>query len=307
MQFCIEQTTYILDCFTIPNVFRDVNDLLQTRPDITLVGQNLKFDIQFLWANGIDPEFVNVMDTMLSAKILESGFAVNFGLDDIAARYLGIIVAKEEQKSDWSVQELSESQLKYAAVDAVIVRKLYPVLMSAIESNKLQNVFKLEHRCLFATAAMEFNGAYCNIEQLEAMAPVFEKKQEKAKEEFLGYVKDRYVKYNFRGEIIDTGLNLNSPPQMLKVLQDLGIPDPDEPDTLIQSTGSNVFKLLDLDDYPVLDALMTFKKASKLLSGYIYSLPKMVNPVTGRIHTSYSQMIRTGRFSSSQPKLNWAV
>jgi DNA polymerase-1 len=76
-----------------------------------------------------------------------------------------------------------------------------------------------------------------------------------------------------------------------------------EDDKLIGSTGSNVLKQLDLDNYPYIPPLLEHRKKRKLLTGYVYSLPGMINSVTGRIHTHYTQMVSTGRLSSSNPNL----
>lgn len=304
LQFAIGSEVYIIDCFKIEDVFKKVDSILDLREDITLVGQNLKFDIQFLWANRINFEHLQLFDTMISAQILAMGLSLGFGLDDIVARYLNIHVSKDEQKSDWSILDLTESQLRYAAIDVLSVKQLYPILKSLIEKESLQELFNLEHRTLYATAAMEFFGVKCNKDKIAEMRPFFENKLKEAEKTFLSTITERYKTISFSGKVVHEGLELSSSSQVLRGLQSLGVKDPLEPDKILQSTGSNHLKLIDnAYDYPGLAALFDYRKASKLLTAYIYSLPNLINPVTERLHTNYRQMVSTGRFSSSSPNL----
>jgi len=116
--------------------------------------QNAKFDIKFLWKAGIETSENNIFDTMIAAQLIGAGIEHNFGMKDIASRYLGIAVSKDEQKSDWTVRPLSSEQLKYAAEDGKVTYDLTNVLRERIIAEDLGNVFRLEMRTVFTSACM---------------------------------------------------------------------------------------------------------------------------------------------------------
>lgn len=271
---------------------------------ITFTGQNLKFDIKMLWSIGVDLSLINIFDTMIGAKILEAGLNVKFGLGDLTERYLNVYTDKSQQKSDWSIFELSQEQLKYAAIDVIRCIELVYKLVILIKEALLKEVFKLEMRTIFPTAAMEFFGGKLDVDKLEKLVrPEQEEILKKSQTEFLKYIPNHYNRYNLLGDLLDVGINIASSDQVLKILQQLKIPDPNGEFDLIQSTGKTVVGLLDLEKYPIIYALLDYKGANTVLTNYIYSLPAQVNPVTGRLHTEYDQCKSTGRFSSSQPNL----
>jgi DNA polymerase-1 len=310
IQLATDNGIFLIDCFKVKNAYEWVNKLLHAHPYCVYVGHNLKFDMKMLWANGIELTGLKIFDTMLAANIYEGGLPYKFGLKDVAERFLDENVDKTEQLSDWSLPELSSSQLHYAAKDAWMVKELAPILSNYLIEDGLEAVFELEIRALFCLAAMEYFGTRLDLNRLNELRPVYEAKQLRAESDFLLYVPSRFVRYNLFGEIVDKGVEVTSSDQVLKVLRELGIPDPDclenesdecILDPFIKSTGSNVLKLLDTDEYPILDALFAHRKVSKLLSAYVYSLPELINPKTGRIHPHFNQCVRTGRLSSSNP------
>lgn len=305
IQLAVGEKVYVVDCFKVKDYAPLINNLFQQLKDTTLwIGHNLKFEIKMFWANGIELTGLRLFDTQLATNLIDAGLSeLKHSLEAISERYAGLELDKSEQKSDWSIPELSRQQLIYAAKDAAVVLQLCPILQRHITIHELQAIFDLEMRVLLCTAAMEFYGAKLDLEKLEALRPYYEEREQLFYHQFLEFAPNRYMRYGLFDELVDQGFSIRSSSQVLEILQSLNVPDPLEKASVIQSTGADVIKLLDWNDYPVLDALGNHRKVSKLLSAYIYSLPELVNPTTGRLHTEYRQMVSTGRFSSSNPNL----
>ena len=181
--------------------------------------QNAKFDIKFLWKAGIETSENNIFDTMIAAQLIGAGIEHNFGMKDIASRYLGIAVSKEEQRSDWTIRPLSPEQLNYAAEDGKVTYDLAQVLKERLLAEDLGNVFRLEMRTVFATAAMEWFGMPVDIPLLKSLEPAYTKLRDDAQQDFLGLVKDRWIKKDLFGNVLDEGLNLSSSQQILPILR----------------------------------------------------------------------------------------
>jgi DNA polymerase I-like protein with 3'-5' exonuclease and polymerase domains len=268
-----------------------------TKKKLKYSGHNLKYEIQMLWSLGICLFGNRIFDTMLAAQVIEQGIADTFNMKDVAYRFLRQEVDKTEQVSDWSIKDLAESQIYYAAKDTVVPRDLYHVQTRAIIDADLQEAFKLEMRTIFPTASMEYNGVKLNTDKLiNEMQPYYEQELSKAEESFLELATTRYVRRNFLGNVIDPGVVVSSSSQVLEVFRDLGIPNPEDESELIPSTGKDIVKLLDLEKYPIVEALLNYRELSKLLTSFIVPLPQMINPVSGRLHTHYNQCVSTGRF-----------
>lgn len=277
------------------------------------VFHNFKFDVKMLWSIGIDLTGHLIFDTMLAVKVLECGLSLSATLKEVMFRYLNITLDKTEQKSDWSVPELSESQLRYAAKDTLKLKVLAHELKRDLQAASLMDTFKLEMRAVFGFAMMEYYGVKLDLDRLRQVQPYYEKSLIEAKNTFLDFVPIRFVRKSILGDIIDEGVEPTSSSQVLKVLQDLEIPNPvynpdskddNERSSIIPSTGAPLLKMVDVNDYPIVGALLEHRKASKILSSYIYNLPDLINPVTGRLHTDFNQIVSTGRSSSTGPNLN---
>lgn len=311
VQLDVVGETYVLDTWKVPGWQSQFNKLLKQK-QLKWVFHNFKFDLKFFWAAGIDFFNCKVLDTMICSSLINAGLDISNSLANISEVYLDVPMDKEEQKSDWSVPELTTSQLEYAAKDAHNTRLLAKVLLPFLKKQGLEEVFKLEMRALYSFASMEFFGITIDWDRLEELRPVYEQKVEKAEDEFLELVPNLFNRRNLFGKIVDKGLELSSSTQVLEVLRKLEIPNPtynpksreeSERDPILPSTGSNVIKLLEIVDYPILEALVGHRKASKLLSAYIYSFPHLRNTVTGKLHTNFRQTVSTGRASSSGPNL----
>lgn len=319
---------YVVDCFALPNFLKLLAEkLAKHRPSTsdrhpeesaaTFAFHNGSFDVKFLWAAGVDVSFYAVADSLIGSKVYKCGLPVMKGyhkLDAVAERWINEDFSKELQVSDWGAKELSEEQIKYAAVDPVATARTSLAIEEKLKQMDLWNTYKLECHALLPTAVMEYNGVLCDIERLNAMRPHYENIIKTSEYKFKEHL-PLYTRRDLGKNLVYSGLNMGSSAQVLRALTYCGVPEPedmlteddldeDEDEVVgVRSTGSKHLSLLDLDDYPVLEPLMDFRAANKLVTSYFNSLPGLVNPITGRIHPSYNQMVSTGRYSCSAPNL----
>lgn len=318
-QLSLGNTVYVFDVWKIgkKNFVNLFNNFLTKVKNLKkpkfFVFHNFKFDVKMLWSLGIDFTNLPIYDTMLASQIINCGLNVSASLKNVMSLYLGIELDKAEQLSDWSAGELTESQIEYASKDVVHLPELARKLYSILSKDNLTQVFNLEMRAVFGFAMMEYYGMKADIDRLRKVQPIYEEQLRTSTINFLAEVPLRNVRSNLLGEVVDEGVEPSSNSQVLSVLRSLNIPnpvynpdssEPKETDPIITSTGSPVLKLVDVVEYPIVNALLENRKAAKILSSYIYNLPELINPVTKRLHTEFNQIISTGRSSSTNPNLN---
>ncbi|MGD8175254.1 DNA polymerase I [Marinimicrobium sp. ARAG 43.8] len=260
------------------------------------VGQNLKYDRNVLRNHGIDLQGI-AFDTMLESYILNST-AGRHDMDSLALRYLDHRCTSFEDIAGKGSKQLTFNQIEiesaapYAAEDADITLRLHQKLwpeLSAITS--LKRVFTdLEMPLLPVLANIERNGTLVDAKRLG----------EHSRE--LG---ERLAELEQKAhDIAGRAFNLGSTKQLGEILFDeQQLPVLKKTPKGKPSTAEEVLQELALD-YPLPKVLMEYRGLSKLKSTYTDKLPQMINPETGRIHTSYHQAVTaTGRLSSSDPNL----
>jgi len=277
--------TIIIDCFKC-NV-----KLLQPllTDEAVKVFHNAKFDIQFLMSEGLEVS-QTIFDTQLAHQLVTAGKSnVRNSLKAIASQYLGIYLDKSEQISDFKSDTLSDSQLRYGAIDAKILLKLRDILREKIISASLTRVAKIEFDCVVAVAMMEYNGMLLDVAKWQEIL----KEAVKRKEKLSRLIQELLPSEN---TLFKIDINLDSPQQLKKALNRYGLK--------VNDTNSNTLKKL-LPQYPeIIKPLLEYKKCSKLISSFGDSLLKKINPITGRLHGSYWQLgSSAGRFTSSDPNL----
>lgn len=242
--------------------------------DSVKVFHNANFDIKMLWAIGMDVGGP-IFDTMLAAKLLSSSGRV--GLANIAKRYLDIDLSKAEQTSDWSI-ELTDSQLLYAARDALVLLRLRAQLKSELVNANLTRIAKIEFDCVRATAEMEYTGMKLHSTKVDAYYHRVETQRTEL----------RSALYSYLDEI-----NLASPHQVRAAFAKIGVN--------VDSTARRALIPL-IDRHPSIPLLLEHKKLSTLVSVFFEPLPRATSFKTGRIHANYWQLgAVTGRFSCSGP------
>ncbi len=257
-------------------------------------GQNLKYDILVLKKYGIELSPVG-FDTMLASYVLNPDERHN--LDDLAAHHLGYQTTTFDElvgtgKTKQHIFEVEPEKLSdYACQDADLALQLEEMFRKKLDHEKelLWLCENIEFPLVSLLAAMEYEGVCIDTAHLE-------KASEKAKIEL-----ERLTEkiYTAAGSLF----NIDSPKQLAHILFTvLGIP-PKKATKTGYSTNVEVLEELAVL-YPIARDLLEYRSLQKLTSTYIDALPKMVNPLTGRLHTSFNQYVTaTGRLSSSKPNL----
>lgn len=265
-------------------------------PSKDKVGQNLKFDASILARYGIEMQGIR-FDTMLESYVFNSVVG-RHDMDSLSLRYLEHKTISFEDIAGKGKKQLTFNQIDleqagpYAAEDADITLRLHNVLLEKVNADdKLKSVFDdIEMPLVPVLSRMERTGVLIDSMLLGAQSTEIAARL------------DELEKQAF--EIAGDEFNLSSPKQLQAILfEKMGLPVLKKTPSGTPSTNEEVLQELALD-YPLPKLILEYRSLAKLKSTYTDKLPKMVNPATGRVHTSYHQAVTaTGRLSSSDPNL----
>lgn len=265
-------------------------------PEILKVGQNIKYDIEVLRHYGVEvagPMF----DTMIAHYLLQPELRHN--MDYMAEVYLGYRTVHIEEligprgRNQKNMRDLSPTDIyEYACEDADITLRLKNVLEPKLDEAGVARLFRdIEMPLVGVLADMELNGVCLDTEALHETSEVFNKRMTAIEQHI----------YQLAGE----QFNISSPRQVGDILfGKMKIVDkPKKTKTGQFVTSEEVLQQL-RSKSPIIDEILNYRGLKKLLSTYVDALPKLINPRTGRIHTSFNQTVTaTGRLSSSDPNL----
>ena len=273
--------------------FKNIFSRLFSDNKIKKICQNGKFDIAVLRHYGIT---VNnfYFDTMLASYVLNPD--QKHGMDDLAEKYLGYkpISYSElvgEKKNAVNIFETNLEQLSsYAAEDADITYRLYLNLKEKLSKENLEKIaYEIEFPLVPVLEDMEYEGIKIDRETLNS----FSKDLQKMIDEYTEKI------YKLAGK----EFNINSPKQLQEILyDDLGLKTGKKTKTGFSTNASALENLK--GEHEIIDLILDFRQVSKLKNTYADALPNLINPSTGRIHTSFNQTVAsTGRLSSNNPNL----
>lgn len=293
IQLAVEEIpVLIIDCSTfLPEGLPILREIILSKA--VKIFQNAKFDLQFLLALNI-PAPKAVFDTMLAAQLLRSsGGPQRVRLEDLVLHYLGENLSKEKQKSDWS-GILSKEQLTYAAKDAAVLLPLRDKMLVEIIKNKLVEVARQEFSCARAIAQVEYNGINLNLKLWEELIKKIELEQQNCLKKLYEYSGKPTIQTGFFDEKVLNTINMDSNKQILNILNRYGIP--------VSNTSRHA--LAPFSDNPLIQVITEYRRCTKLLSGFLYSIPQHLNPKSLRLHPKYSQMgAWSGRMSCGGPNI----
>ena len=265
-------------------------------PGRSKVGQNLKYDKNVLANHGISLEGI-AEDTMLESYVLNS-VGSRHDMDSLALKYLGLETIKFETIAGKGAKQLTFNQIEleqaapYAAEDADITLRLHQTLRPKLaESGRLQEVYeRIDLPLVPVLSRMEQRGALVDAERLKTQSQELAKRMAELEQDA----------YEEAGE----QFNLGSTKQLQAIFYDkLGLPVIKKTPKGAPSTAEPVLQEL-AHDHALPRLILEHRSLSKLKSTYTDSLPGMISPRTGRIHTSYHQAVAaTGRLSSTEPNL----
>lgn len=264
---------------------------------IAKIGQNIKYDALVLKRHGIEIKGVR-FDTMIASYVINPGIRQH-NLDYLAQHYLNHKMIKYEDvvgkgKGQINFSEVHLKQAKeYSCEDADITLRLQSVLDTRLVEDMNQDLFyDLEMRLLPVLLDMELSGIKIDSVFFKVMSSRFSEQ-----------IRD--IQTTIFSEA-GMEFNLNSPQQLGFVLfEKLRLPAQGKTTkTKAYSTDVKALKRLASSDVMIAKLILRYRTLAKLKSTYLDALVKMVNPETGRIHTSFNQTVTaTGRLSSSNPNL----
>nr|MBC7613043.1 DNA polymerase I [Pseudopedobacter sp.] len=265
-------------------------------PSIGKIGQNIKYDILILKWYGINVAG-ELFDTMLAHYLLDPD--TRHGMDVLAENYLGYTPVSiteligKKGKNQGNMRDVEIDIVKeYAAEDADItlqLKQVFEPMLQEVNAKKLAE--EIENPLVYVLADMEKEGVRIDMDQLRAYSKELEIEVNRLE-------KSVYEKAGVK-------FNLASPKQLGEVLFDkLKLDDKAKKTKTGQyQTGEDVLSAL-APKSDIVQDILDFRQLQKLKSTYVDALPQLINPKTGRVHTSYNQAVAaTGRLSSNNPNL----
>ncbi len=276
--------------------FVEIFKPLYENEKILKIGQNIKYDMEVLANYGVELKG-KLFDTMIAHYLIQP--ELHHNMDYLAETLLNYKTVHIEEligpkgKNQKSMREVDPNQVcEYAAEDADVTLKLYHVLEPQLKENNLEKLFwDIEMPLVPVLADMEMSGVLLDTKALKETSDIFNKRMNEYEEKI----------YEQAGE----KFNISSPKQVGEIL--FGkmkiMEKPKKTRTGQYVTSEEVLQTLK-SKAPIVEDILNYRGMKKLLSTYVDSLPTLINPRTGHIHTSFNQALTaTGRLSSSDPNL----
>ncbi len=265
-----------------------------TDPHIGKCGQNLKFDMLILKRYGIDVAPV-AFDTMLASYVLDPDKLHN--LDALSERWLhyqpisitSLIGEKKSQQI--SMRNVDPARVaEYAGEDADLALKLTGILHQRLtDEGLLDFAQRVEFAAVPVLVTMEHNGICIDTQALAGLG---------------GFMRSEATRLEaLIWKEAGREFTISSPKQLAEVLfEDLMLPASKKTKTGYSTDSSVLSELAEM--YPIAQMVLDYRQVEKLRSTYVESLPRLINPQTGRVHTTFNQTVAaTGRLSSTDPNL----
>lgn len=264
------------------------------KEDIQWIGQNLKYDMTMLKHYGIELKG-KLYDTMLANYVIEPEGKRN--MDILSAKYLrykpvSIETLIGKGKNQKSMRDVELDQIKdYAAEDADVTLQLKHAFDPLVQQSQVAPVLEgVENPLLPVLLEMEYEGVGIDVNFLKEYSAEMDIEIKQAEERVFGHAGLKF--------------NLGSPKQLGEVLFDLmKLDSAKKTKTGQYATGEDVLQKL-RNKHQIIEDILVYRELTKLKSTYIDSLPELINPKTGRVHTCFNQAVAvTGRLSSTNPNL----
>ena len=276
----------------IVNIFKNIYE----DETILKIGQNIKYDYEVLMNYGVRLRG-KMFDTMLAHYVLQP--ELHHNMDYMAETLLNYQTVHIEEligpkgKNQKNMRDLPPTEIcDYACEDADITLKLKNVLEPQLKEVGAEDLFwKIEMPLVPVLAEMEMNGVRIDTDSLKETSRIFTERMNRYEEDIYQEAGERF--------------NISSPKQVGDILFDKMkiVEKPKKTKTGQYVTSEEVLQQLK-SKAPIVEQILNYRGMKKLLSTYVDALPKLINPRTGHIHTSFNQALTaTGRLSSSDPNL----
>jgi DNA polymerase I-like protein with 3'-5' exonuclease and polymerase domains len=268
----------------------------------TLIGHNIKFDLKFLYKNDIWPN--KVYDTFLAESIIYCGLnKVRKGLNHVAKRRLNIDLDKSVRDNIWN-EGLTRRVIEYSADDVKYLEKIKDAQKKDLDKWELHKALELDNEFVLCLAYIEYCGFRLHKEKWQKKS-IKDKETLKERELLLSkfvidnnlnkYIRQQLDLFSTERECV---INWGSPKQVVELFEDLKIPVlVKKKGKMVKSVESKAVEKYE-EKFPIIKPYLSYKEAAKVVSTYGDSFIKQINPVTGRIHTNFRQILNTGRLSS---------
>ena len=314
-----DRTVYVFDLFKV-QADSALKELVESREMI--IGQNLNFDLQFLYELGID--FKNkIYDTYIAERVLRSGFKekkispqaqkpyfadLSCSLKAIALRRLNIELDKEQRRTDWSQPELTLEQIEYAAKDVDVLPRIAADQLEELREENLTPIYSVESQCVRPVALMCYTGFGVDITKLMVLRKRIEDELVAKTEQFINELDSRLpedckLPRSSDGSIAvgkkpKKEFNPGSTTQIVNVFSSCNIELPKD-----AATGKTTLNQIALSEFDSEDStLILYRERTKIETRleHVNKLISNINPVTHRIHSGYNQVgANSGRFTSN--------
>ena len=283
-----------------PNTWPAIRDIfkpLLEDPMLTIVGQNLKYDGKIMARHGVDLTQATLEDTMVAHYLLEPDQP--HGMDALAQAFLDYQcipitdLLGKKGKNQKSMADIPPAEVvNYACEDADITLQLADVLIPKLEEEGLTALFRdVEMPLLSVLMAMELEGVALDTAHLAQFSDTLAQELDALQQSIQGHA--------------GVPFNVDSPKQLGDVLfEHLEIPAKVKKTKTGQYPTSEAVLSKLKDKHPIVGEVLEYRKLKKLRSTYVEPLPSLLHSETGRVHTTYMQVVAaTGRLSSKDPNL----
>lgn len=287
---------YVVDLTTI-----DINDYKPLLESQGVIGHNLKFDLKFLYHQRIVP--TKVYDTFLGEKTSRLGIESHrCSLAACVKLHCGVILNKEERKN--ITGNLTEGFVKYSAYDVKYLHALKEAQEVILFAAGSKVSIDLDNRFVLVLAYIEYCGMKLDLDKWTTKIHKVQIQADEAIQKLNEFIftnqMNKFIDYqlNMFSSKNEVKINWNSPAQVVEFFEALGV------DTTVVEKGvkkhtieaGHIIKFE--KKHPIITTYLSFKEAQKDIGTYGYNWIEQINPISGRIHTQFKQLMNTGRLSS---------
>lgn len=289
VQFVVDTSTISIQTF---------KEILETKE---LIGHNLKFDIRFLLHNRIVPS--KIFDTFIAEKTLYLGVDMHrCSLADCVDRYCGAYLDKTQRVN--ITGKFTPDFVIYSGMDVKFLHQIRTKQEALIKEKKCELSIELDNRFVIVLSYIEYCGMKLDINKWLNRLGKIKNEAEQLKQTLESYViENGYEKFIDRqGDLFSPGLhtsiNWNSANQVIQLFEMMGVNVEIIDKGVTKKTTEASHLVKQVEEFPILETYIRYKECQKNIGTYGENWLRLINPVSGRIHTSYTQLMSTGRLSS---------
>lgn len=291
-------------------------------PDIVKVGQNIKFEYLHFYHNE-RIRIKNVYDTMIAEQILFNGLKPEYSLAALNKKYLNVEVDKSTRLEFLTIgsRPFSLRQIKYGAEDVLYPLQIRDLQLLDLKAKRVTNCMSLEMKFLECLGDIEYKGMHFNKEKWLELYNSNRKLSDEIKKELDDYIIDNFKHTDFVDKQLDLfsdklkcDISWTSSKQVIRLFNYLGMCPMEKSKTtgnmaftvnasVLRSSLNTINKNIKEENKKLLFLYLKFKETEQACTTFGEDFFKHVNPITGRLHSSYNQILNTGRISSRNPNL----